>query len=161
MIRFLPYSFFDWCTKTWLATVISNSKWDFAVLETFHIVGATVLLGSIVILNLRILGLGVRQPAWKLAREVGPWGLGGLALMIASGVPMFMSAALTYASSIPFATKMCLLLCAIALQFGIHKSSKMYEGTVPGKLLAGVALLCWFGVAYSGRGIAFDVLFGT
>ena len=161
MIHFLPYSFFEWCTKTPFARLISQSKWGFAVLETVHILGLAVLLGAIFAVNLSVLGFGIRRPAENLARELAPWGLAGFAIMIASGVPMFMSAALTYSSSIPFVVKMSLLILGIALQLAIHRLPGMYDGSVPGKLAACLALLCWFGVAYAGRGIAFEVLFGT
>lgn len=162
MIHFLPYSFFQWCAKTSLATLISGSKWGFAVLETFHIIGATMLLGSIVVLNLRMLGWGLRQPAWRLAREVAPWGLAGFALMLASGIPMFMSAATTYSTSIPFAIKMGLLLLSIVLQLAIYWMLTRHDTAIAGKVAACFSLLCWFAVAYAGRGIAFEVLiFGT
>ena len=133
MIHFLPFSFFQWCAKTSLAHLIAQSKWGFAVLETFHIIGLTLLLGSIVVVDLRVLGFGARQPAARLARQVAPWGLAGLALMHASGIPMFMSAAVTYAPSIPLAIKMSLLVSALALQFAIHKISGMYDGSVAGQ----------------------------
>jgi hypothetical protein len=161
MIHFLPYVFFQWCVKTAMAKAIANSMWGFAVLETAHILGSVLVLGSIFVVNLRVLGYGVRQPAARLAREAAPWALAGLALMIASGVPMFMSAAVTYSGSTPFAIKMVLLFSAIAIQLAIHSVSGMYDGSAGGKLAACLALLCWFGVAYAGRGIAFEVLFGT
>jgi hypothetical protein len=161
MIHFLPYSFFQWCAKTPFARLISQSMWGFAVLETVHILGLAMLLGSIFVVNLSVLGFGMRQPAAKLARELRPWGLAGFLLMAGSGIPMFMSAALTYANSIPFVIKMTLLILAIVLQSTIHRVSGMYDGSVLGKLAACLALVCWFGVAYAGRGIAFEVLFGT
>lgn len=159
MNHLLPQSFFQWCVNTPLARLISQSMWGFAVLETFHLLGLTLVLGSIFVVNLTVLGLGMRQPAARLARQVAPWALGGFVLMIASGVPMFLSAAVTYSGSIPFVIKMALLLSAITLQIAIH--ARRYAVTAVGKVAAGLALLCWFGVAYAGRGIAFEVLFGT
>jgi len=144
-----------------MARMISQSMWGFAVLETIHIIGAVLLLGSIVVLDLKVLGVGLRQPAARISREVAPWGLAGLALMVGSGIPMFMSAAVTYSGSMPFALKMTLLATAIGIQFGIHKVPGMYTGSATGKAAASLALLCWFAVAYAGRGIAFEVLFGT
>jgi len=161
MNHLLPRAFFQWCIQTPLAKAISQSMWGFAMLETVHIIGLTMLLGSIFVVNLTVLGVGMRRPAALLARELAPWGLGGFILMIASGVPMFMSAAMTYSGSVPFAIKMSLLVSAIAVQLSIHKIAGMYDGSAAGKLAACVSLLCWFGVAYAGRGIAFEVLFGT
>ena len=120
-----------------------------------------MLLGSIFVVNLAVLGFGMGRPAARLARDLAPWGLAGLVVMACSGVPMFMSAAVTYSGSVPFVIKMSLLLSAIALQLAIHRISGMYDGSAFGKLAACVSLACWFGVAYAGRGIAFEVLFGT
>ena len=161
MNHLLPASFFQWCVNTPLARLISQSMWGFAVLETFHIVGLVLLLGSIVVVDLTVLGFGMRQPAERLARQVAPWALGGFVLMISSGVPMFLSAAVTYSGSIPFVIKMALLVSGIGLQLAIHTVSSMQSGSAAGKFAACVSLICWFGVAYAGRGIAFEVLFGT
>jgi hypothetical protein len=153
MNHILPRAFFQWCLNTSFAQAISHSTWGFAIFETIHLVGLVLVLGSIFVVNLRILGFGVRQPVALLTKEVAPWGLAGLLIMVASGIPMFMSAAMTYSGSVPFLVKMILLLCAITLQIVIYR--------MPGKLAAGLSLLCWFGVAYAGRGIAFEILFGS
>jgi len=158
MIRFLPPGFFKWCADTALAQVIAKSTWGFAVIETIHIIGLTILLGSIFVLNLRVLGYGVKQPAGQLAKEISGWVIAGFVLMIGTGIPMFMSAATTYMGSDPLAIKLALLVLAIAIQLAIHKIPGMYSGSVAGKIAACLALLCWFGVAWAGRGIAFEVL---
>ena len=82
-------------------------------------------------------------------------------MMIVSGVPMFMSAAVTYGGSIPFVIKMTLLITGLTLQLAIHRVSGMYDGSGIGKLAACLSLACWFGGAFAGRGIAFEVLFGS
>lgn len=158
MIRFLPAGFFKWCASTSLAQAIAQSMWGFAVIETIHIIGLAMFLGSIFVLNLRILGYGVRQPAAQLAKDISRWAIAGFLLMIGSGVAMFMSAATTYSSSDPLAVKMTLLVIALGLQLTIHKVPGMYAGSISGRVMAGLALVCWFGVAYAGRGIAFEVL---
>lgn len=161
MIRFLPLSFFRWCINTPVAQVVKQSKWGFAILETFHIVGFTILLGAILVTDLAVLGLGMRQPADRIAKEATRWGLAGLAIVLLSGIPMFMSAATTYSTSFPFLLKMVLLLACFVLQFSLTRFPAMYKGTFAGKMAACVSLICWMGVAYAGRAIAFEVLFGT
>ena len=158
MIRFLPAEFFRWCSNTALAQAVAKSMWGFAIIETLHIIGLTMLLGSIFVLNLRVLGYGAKQPAAQLAKDVLRWALAGFVLIIGTGVVMFMSAATTYMGSDPFAIKLGLLILAIVAQVTMHKIPGMYAGTAAGKIMACLALLCWFGVAYAGRGIAFDVL---
>ncbi len=140
---------------------VSTSMWGFAILETFHIIGLTIVLGTIFVINLTVLGVGTRQPADQLARELAPWTIAGLLVMMGSGVPMFMSSAVGYAGSVPFLIKMTLLTSAIILQVAIHRVPHMYDGTALGRLAACLSLVCWFGVAYAGRAISFEILFGA
>jgi hypothetical protein len=161
MIRFLPLSFFRWCMSTPIAQVVKQSKWGFAILETFHIIGFTILLGAILVTNLAVLGLGMRQPAERIAKEITRWGLAGLAIVLLSGVPMFMSAATTYSTSFPFLIKMTLLATSLVLQLALTRFPGMYNGSLAGKIAACISLVCWMGIAYAGRAIAFEVLFGT
>jgi hypothetical protein len=128
--------------------------------ETFHIVGMTLLLGSVLILNLSILGVGLKKPA-ELAKDVAPFFLVGLATMLTTGIPMFMTSAAYYGPNPAFKIKMSVLVCAILLQVAIHKIPGMYAGRLLGKVTAFLALLCWFTVAYAGRAIAFTNLFGV
>jgi hypothetical protein len=164
MNRLLPASFFRWCVATPIGSYFHTSLWGFAILETFHILGLTLLLGTIFVVNLSVLGLGLRQSVDRIARELAPWTVAGLLLMIGSGVPMFMSSAIQYGSSFPFLIKMMLLLSAIALQVAIYRKATkpgVTEGSRVGRLAACLALICWFGVAYAGRAISFEILFGA
>src|SRR5437867_11683088 len=108
---------------------VSTSMWGFAILETFHIIGLTIVLGTIFVINLTVLGVGARQPPARLTRELAPWTIAGLLVMIGSGVPMFMSSAVGYAGSVPFLVKMMLLVSAIALQVSIYTVPGMSDGT--------------------------------
>lgn len=164
MDHLLPASFFKWCVATPVASWVNESLWGFATLETFHIIGLTVLLGTIVVVNLSVLGFGMRQSAGQLARELAPWSLAGLVVMIGSGVPMFLSSAVGYSHSVPFFVKMGLLLFAIVFQFAIYRKATKpgaNQGARFGKLVACLSLICWFGIAYAGRAISFEVLFGV
>lgn len=159
MYRVLPQSFFEWCAATPLGKFIAASVWTMPILETFHIMGLVFLLGAAFTLNLTVLGVGVRIPSDTLARQLFPWAASGLLVAIVTGIPMFMSAAPLYGNSGPFALKMTLLVAAIALQTVIHNVRGMYV-SVPGRAVAVLSLVCWFGIAYSGRAIAFSNLLG-
>src|SRR5580658_1600089 len=93
---------FQWCDASWLAVAIRDSTWMFAVVEILHLLGLTVLLGSLVVLDLGLVGLGMRrQPVARLAGELAPWIRGGLALMVATGLLLFISEALKCYGSPP------------------------------------------------------------
>ena len=156
----LPRWFLDWCVATPIGKQVASSVWSFAVLETLHIIGLTLLLGSVFALNLTVLGVGIRVPGHLLARQLFPWAVAGFLLSVSTGIAMFMSAAPLYAASGPFTIKMTLLVAALVVQTAIHVVPGAYTGSVTGKTAACVSLLCWFGIAYAGRAIAFTNLLG-
>ena len=51
--------FFRWADHTWIAMWIRDSTWVFALLEVFHLFGLTLLLGTLVVVNLRLFGFGL------------------------------------------------------------------------------------------------------
>ena len=103
---FLPSSFFQWCEASFLGHWIKYSRWDFAILETFHIIGITVLLGSVIAVDVRLLGLGLRHlSTQQLAEELEPWSRAALAFTIITGIPMFLSEAVEWGSTNLSSTK--------------------------------------------------------
>src|SRR5260370_15327909 len=104
---FLPYAFFNWCENTWLAILLKKATWGFAVIETVHIMALAVLLGAMLVIDLRLMGLGLkRQSTVELAGLLRPWFWGALVTMMASGICLFISEALRLRTSGPFAYKM-------------------------------------------------------
>jgi hypothetical protein len=151
---------FQWCDSTWIAAAIRDSTWMFAVIEILHLLGLTVLLGSLVVLDLRLLGLGMRrQPVSRLAGELAPWIRGGLAAMVVTGVPLFLSEAMKCYASPPFAIKMTLLSLAIVSHLLILRQALRMDDSVRPqwtKAAACVSLALWFGVGLAGRAIGFQ-----
>jgi hypothetical protein len=99
-----------------------------------------------------------RQSVPQLAAYLGRWTLFGVAMMIATGIPLFMSEAEKLSKSSPFFYKMIFLSCAITLHFTLHRKATAptaTPGSGLGKLAACLSLLCWLGVALAGRAIAF------
>src|SRR4029077_14826531 len=155
----LPPSFFQWCEASFLGHWIKNSKWDFAILETFHILGITVLIGSILVVNLSLLGFGLRQISTaQLARELEPWSLAALGFTMVTGIPMFLSEAVRLGLNEPFFFKMILLCLGLPIHFTIRRRAirpGAEDNVRFGKLAAYLSLISWFGVALAGRAIAF------
>ncbi len=157
--RILPFWFFVSCETNWPGSWFKNARWVFAIDETFHIMALGMLIGTLVIVDLRLLGLGMRrQSVAQLSRFLGPWTLFGVASMIITGIPLFMSEAIKLSKSTPFFYKMVFLLCAVTLHFTLHRkvtASSASQDSGLGKLAASLSLLCWLGVALAGRAIAF------
>lgn len=151
---------FEWFEDTSVGVVIRESLWLFPVIECFHLLALAMIGGNILVVDLRLLGLGMRgQTAAALARSMHPWLVGGLAAMVATGVPMFLSEAIKCYYSPPFWYKMGFFALALAFTFTVRKrfTAKARADRVPiqGKLIALVSLGLWLTVGFSGRWIAF------
>jgi len=159
LVRFIPYSFFMWCETTLIGHWIRQATWGFAVIETVHIMTLAVFLGTIVVVNVRLIGFGLqRRSAAQLARELAPWNWTSMAIMMLTGIPLFMSEATRLGGNGPFFIKMVFLLTGILIQFTILRKATRDQGWF-GKLTGVLSLICWFGVAFAGRAIAFPELF--
>jgi hypothetical protein len=151
---------FLWFEATTIGTVVRQSLWLFPVIECFHLLALALLGGTVLAVDLHLLGLGLRgQPAAGLARQLQPWMAGSLAGMIATGIPMFLSEAVKCYYSPPFWYKMGFLVVAVVFTFTVRRKVGCAE---PGRvhrflvrLTAAVSLALWFGVGFSGRWIAF------
>lgn len=153
----LPYSFFAWCEATSIGLWLKQAMWGFATIETVHIMALAVLLGTMVVVDLRLLGLGLKQmPVAELSARLAPWFWVSLAMMVLSGGCLFLGEAVHLATSVPFAYKMLFLLIAILVHITIHRRAITGGGGQHiAKLAAYVSLACWLGIALAGRAIAF------
>jgi hypothetical protein len=149
---FLP--FFEWCGKTWLGTTVRDTIWAFPVIETFHLLALAVLLGTVLIVNLRALGVGGIELD---RRELEPWMLVSLAVLILSGIPMFLSEPMKCYESVSFPIKMCLLLLAILWHFTLQRkwTAPMSATPLKAKLAACLSILLWAGIGMAGKGIPY------
>jgi hypothetical protein len=151
--------FFQWCDDTALAQAIRNSRIAFPVIENFHLFALTVLLGSIVVLCLRQFGLILKaQPVSEVAAALRPWNRWGMAVMLTSGILLFLSEAMKCYGNTSFRVKMIFLFAALLFQFTIYNRIVKREGVsapLVGKIAAGIALCLWFGVGLAGRAIGF------
>jgi hypothetical protein len=154
------YPFFAWCERTWVCKEITVHESFFPALETIHLFGLVLLLGTIAILSLRLLGLLMpRQPIAELAGALGRYTALGLAIMLPSGLLMFIATAVRCYGNTSFWVKMCFLAAALVFHFTYFKkalrSPDSQYSHVRARLAACGALLLWFGVGASGRSIGF------
>ena len=152
-------SFFQWCDNTLVSQAIRNSQVAFPIIENFHLFALTVLLGSLVVLALRQFGLVYKtQPISEVASALRPWNRWSLAVMLASGILLFLSEAMKCYGNTSFRVKMLFLFAALVFQFTIYDRTVASEdkaGPTGGRIAAAVALCLWFGVGLAGRGIGF------
>ena len=144
--------FFEALERTSPAVAIKQSTWVMPLANTIHALGMTILIGSIIILSLRLLGVAMPQLA-----EVWPWTIAGLVIMLASGLFLFVPESTRWYGSTPFRVKMSFLFVAVLFHFTVfrrmvraeHPKSRLRQG------IGALALILWFGVGWGGRAITF------
>jgi hypothetical protein len=136
---------------------LNSSELIFPTLEVLHILGFALSVGTIAIVDFRLLGLGMRhQAVGEVAGDLAPWTLAGLMLMLTSGPLLFSSDPDMYYLNWVFDLKMVLLLLAIVFNYTIHR-----KATAPGtselrsKLVACISIGLWVGVVFGGIFLAF------
>lgn len=99
---------------------IARWEWVFPVVEAIHICGFTLLVGSIVILDLRLLGISLRtQPVSRLAKELSPWIWAGIVVQLTTGPYLFSGDPHEYVQVAAFRNKMLFLLLALLFHFTV------------------------------------------
>ena len=155
------FPFFQWCEASTIGNAIRQSLWAFAVIESVHLLGLAAIGGAVLVVNLRMLGLGLRrQPIREVARNAYPWFVGSLAVMLVTGVALFLSEAVKCYYGTPFWVKMWSLALAIIFSFTIWRKITMVDESrvqpIWYKIVALVSLALWFGVGAGGRWIGFS-----
>ena len=153
--------FFQWCYQTPVGETIRDSTWLFPVIEAFHLIGLGLTVGAVLMVDLRLLGVGLRQqPVAELAAAVQPWLLGSLTLMVTSGTLLFLSEAVKCYYSFPFWVKMTSLFLVLLFTFTVRRrvvrTGLASDRPLLGRVTALVSLTLWFGVAWGGRWIGFS-----
>jgi hypothetical protein len=153
--------FFQWCEGSLVGSAIRTSPWAFAVIESVHLLGLAVIGGAVLIVDMRLLGLGLRdQTVKEVARAAQPWLVGSLIVMLLSGGALFSSESIKCYYSTPFWVKMISLFLAMIFTFTIRQRVIFADGTtmrpVLYKLVALISLGLWFGVGAGGRWIGFS-----
>jgi hypothetical protein len=146
-----------------IGSMMRDSLWLFPLVETVHIIGFSILVGAIVMFDLRILGVSKRISVRLLARHLLPWSLGALLLIVPTGTLMFSSEATDLVSNRAFVVKMLLLMLAganaAAFHLGSFRNAELWVQNAPApmgaKLHAVASMLIWAAVITCGRMIAY------
>lgn len=144
-------------------TQIRESDWLFPTIETVHVFALVLVVGTIMTVDLRLLGFANRErPYSQVASEMLPWTWAAFGIAALAGMLMFSSKALTYYSNIPFRLKMvCLVLAGMNMVMfhwlGTRHLEAWDRGRPPraAKLAGGASLLLWTTIVAAGRWIGF------
>jgi len=156
-------SLLDFCK--WLQfsaplVAMRSSPWLFPIIATIHLMGLAMIGGAVLVVDLRLLGLGLRrQPVAEIARDAERWLLRSLLISLPTGVLLFMCFATKYYYLTFFWVKMASLLAVLVFTFSVRRRVTMADETrvspAWSKLVALVSLSLWTTVAIGGRWIGF------
>lgn len=146
-----------------LAQAMRDSMWLYPAVETVHIVGFIILVGAVILFDLRVLGLSKRVPVRMLAGYLLPWGTAALVLIVPAGLLMFSSDAGNLVSNRAFVLKMLLLMLAgtnaAAFHMGVFRTAAKWDqgmvAPMTARVHAGVSVLLWLAIVTCGRMIAY------
>lgn len=135
---------------------LNSSELAFPILECFHIVGFAISVGTIAIVDFRLLGIGMRRETpSQLGKDTFYWTLGGLVLMLFSGLMLFSSDPDNYYLNWAFDLKMVCFVAAIIFNYTIHRKVVQSDGRAGAKVVASLSLLLWSCVVFGGIFIGF------
>lgn len=168
--------FAEWLSTTFLSVFIqTHNSWVVPTIQSIHIVGIGVVLGSVFMICLRILGwAGMDQTLRQITRRFGPWLTGALFLMLVTGILMVIGEPGRELVNFSFWLKMFLVAVSTSIaaifQITVRKREQQWEETlvnrrsIKGLAIKGLAILAfliWACIIILGRLIAYDHVWGS
>jgi hypothetical protein len=157
-------SMLDWLQRTSLAVQIRDSLFAFPLIESAHVIGLTLVFGTIAIVDLRLLGVASTNRSFqRLASDTLKWTWAAFAVTASTGALMFITNATVYFNNAYFRAKIVLLVLAAinVLVFEvtdgrtIQRWDQAPSAPPLGRAIAAVSLVLWVAVIVSGRMIGF------
>lgn len=156
----MPESLFTWFEETAIGVAVRDSVWAFPIIEAVHLLGLCLLGGAVLVVDLRLLGLGLTgQSMARLARRARPWLVAAVIVLVATGVPLFLSEAIKAYYNTAFWVKMTTLPVALAFTFAVRERvarGNGMEATLTTRLVGFTSIALWLTVAAAGRWIGFS-----
>lgn len=134
---------------------LAAHAWAYPMLEVLHLLGVALLLGNLVLLELRVFGLGAALPAQPLARLSLTLASTGFVLAAGSGLTMFGTMPQELLSNRVFTAKMFLIMLAGCNAAWFHARGSLDKLDGPARALMVVSTLIWLLVLSCGRWIAY------
>jgi len=163
------HAFAEWLAATPFSLLIQNVAWIIPTVQSIHILAITVIVGSAVMTNLKMVGvIGRGQPIATYVGRFLPWVWPTLVVLLVSGTLLIVAEPGRSLENPSFVLKMSLLVLAIAVtaatQIPVGKDAGFWEATgarkLAGQALGVLALCLWTGIVFAGRWIAYTNVAG-
>ena len=150
---------FWYAVEEWPLAMHIGSTWWFPLLESIHVLAAVMVFGSVLFVDLRLLGIAAgRYAVSVLLKDMLPWTWSAFAIALPTGISLFIVRPSGYAYNKAFIIKLILLLCAgvnmlffhFYMQRSINSWNKL-STPIAVKFSGGISLMLWLGVLLAGR----------
>jgi hypothetical protein len=135
-----------------IGDVMNNTEWAFPLAECLHILFFAVAIGSIVMVDLRLLGLAFpRSTPAEMVRDTWLYTLVGLTVTVLAGMALFISDPRMYAYHAWFRFKAAMLLIAIIYNYTVHtRVAAAGPSKAVGAVVGIISVLLWISVIFGG-----------
>ena len=156
----------QWIENTQVGTGIRESIYLFPLIETSHVLGLTMAVGTVLWFDLRLLGFAMRRdPVSEVFRQLKPWMTAGFSIMFATGILLFWSEATRAYASFYFWLKLALLMLAglniLIFHFTIDRRRSEWDTDPtpprPARIAGLLSIILWLGVIAAGRIMAYTL----
>ena len=155
---------FQWLNSSAVSVWLREGEWQFPVIETIHILGLGLSVGTILWVDLRLLGLVTKHHRVSaIVDPLEPWAIAGFAVMFISGLLLFLAEPMKCFTTLSFQLKAIMLVLTGLNVWYFH--AKVYphvaewdEAEVlpwPAKMVGAVSMVLWFGIIIAGRWTAY------
>jgi hypothetical protein len=159
-----PQGWLDRLSDSSLGSAMRNDLWLYPLVEITHIVGFSVLVGAVIMFDLRVLGLSKTLAVTALARHLLTWAMAALLLIVPAGLMMFSAHPHDFAGNSVFILKLCLIATAgvnaLLFHVGIYRSINQWNTDAPAPVLAkaqaALSVMVWIAVIFCGRMLAYS-----
>ena len=150
--------FAQFAEKSALADGLRFSRWTYSIANTAHVLGVALLVGAIVPLDLRLMGVWGRIDRTDAVRLLVPVAAFGLLLAVLAGIGLFTVRATDYAQATLLYWKLGAIALGAGLALALHVRAGLWiERASPRRaaLHGAASMLCWLGALVMGRFIAY------
>ena len=149
-------TFFEWMEGSALSLLFQSAVWYSPIIQVMHLVAVAVFAGSLLVVDLRLLGTGLTgTPVRQVAKDAQPWLVGGLIALAITGTPTMASTSIKQYYSPFWWWKMEMLALGLIFIFTIRRqllqSEAAEEGGVWPKVVALVSMGLFLGVTIGAR----------
>jgi hypothetical protein len=157
--------FTEWLAATEWSIALHESLYAYTWIETVHVIGIMLFVGTIAMVDLRLLGIAWRTtPVSQMSARILPWTVAGFVFMLVTGLLLFYAIPVRTWHSLWFRTKMVLLIIAAINIWTFHRRverdrARWDDAPKPplgARISAAVSLAIWIGVIVMGRMIAYN-----